>query len=500
MTRPSIIPLGLALLAVASWLAIKVVLFDHLEYVCDIFQHLAISRSVFQGHPFLWEPQAAGRLHNYPILPAFYALTGWLGAYGLFVGLAAWLTVAIAAVWRLASRAEAWRRDLYWTVLFTLGLGPVGFWLWDDPTYGWHTQLLFLPMGILFATCLIRGTRLAWIMAALIVLNREEGALVAWAIHALSVLVPPAPDDVAGQETRWFTPRTRRLMVVTSVYVVAFGVNFGWLLARQPDLGDSRLGLTVSHAPRSLLTDAATRGAMGSALIDVALLLLSSWLVTLAGLRPRLSWAVLLVGPLVASGMVGMLAYPADGGAMLYHGLSWPPRFVMVWTVVVAAFLFATAAAAPPFTRSRAGHVALCAAVGLASVVAQDSVLESRRGYDAVSRVTTVAWRRSTLVSSVLTLREDAMLRCLGAHLAADTPVKAPAFLDGRFHRQTPLADWRESQVVICDRAPGLRWPVPTACADRAAIEAATKNLVVDLLWIAYAPNLAPVVEACVPR
>jgi hypothetical protein len=499
MTRPSIIPLGLALLAVAAWLAIKVILFDHLEYACDIFQHLAISRSVFQGHPFLWEPQAAGLLHNYPLLPAFYALTGWLGAYGLFAGLAAWLTVAITAVWRLAGRAEAWRRDLYWTVVFTLVFGPIGFWLWDDPAYGWHTQMVFLPMGILFATCLIRGTKLAWVMAALIVLNREEGALVAWAIHALFVLVQPPPDAVPGLASRWLGPRTRRLLLVTSIYVVAFGVNFGWLLARQPSLGDSRLGLTVGHAPRSLLTDAATRGAIGSALGDVALLLLSSWVVALAGLRARLSWAVLLLVPLVGSGILGMVAYPPDGGAMLYHGLSWPPRFVMVWTVVVAAFLFA-AAAARPVTHSRAAHVTLCAAVGLVSVVAQGSVLESRRGYDVVSRVTTVAWRRSTLVSGVLTPREDAMLRCLGARLPADTPVKAPAFLDGRFHLQTPLADWRESQIVVCDRAPGLRWPIPTSCADRAGIETATRSLVVDLLWVAYAPSLAPVVEACAPR
>ncbi len=149
-----------------TWLAVKAVLFRHLEYVCDLFQHLVMSRSVFEGHPFLWEPQAAGLLHNYPLLPSFYALTGWLGAYGLFVGLAAWMAGALVAVWRLASRSDPWRRELYWTVVFALVLGPVGFWLWDDPTYGWHTQMVFVPLGILFATCLITGTRLAWVAAA----------------------------------------------------------------------------------------------------------------------------------------------------------------------------------------------------------------------------------------------------------------------------------------------------------------------------------------------
>jgi hypothetical protein len=108
-------PLLLALLVLTTWLAVKAVLFRHLEYVCDIFQHLLMARSLFEGHPFLWEPQAAGLLHNYPLLPSFYALTGWLGAYGLFAGLAAWMAGVVVAVWRLAGRSDAWRTEMYWT-------------------------------------------------------------------------------------------------------------------------------------------------------------------------------------------------------------------------------------------------------------------------------------------------------------------------------------------------------------------------------------------------
>ena len=499
-TLGSLVPLLLALLVLTTWLAVKAVLFRHLEYVCDLFQHLVMSRSVFEGHPFLWEPQAAGLLHNYPLLPSFYALTAWLGAYGLFVGLAAWTAGALVAVWRLANRSEPWRRELYWTIVFALVLGPVGFWLWDDPTYGWHTQMVFVPLGILFATCLITGTRLAWVAAALIVLNREEGALIAWAIHVLFVTMGPSPDGAPGPGRWWAAPQARRVLLITAVYALAFGANMAWLLARQPSIAGSRIGVTVGQATSPAWADPAARGEIASAVLDIAWLLLSGLVITLAGLRPaRVARVAVVIVPLVATGMIGMLAY-ATGGPMRYHGLAWPPRFVMVWTVFVAACLFAAAFARRPRFASRATRLAVCVAVGLASVAAQHLALKSRRDYDGAARIATVALRRSELASGALTMKEEAVLRCLGARLPRGTLVKAPAYLDGRFHRQTPLADWPEAQLVVCDVSPRQRWPIAASCADKGRIVTATGQVATGELWIAYEPGLKPVVDACVPR
>jgi hypothetical protein len=218
--------------------------------------------------------------------------------------------------------------------------------------------------------------------------------------------------------------------------------------------------------------------------------------VIVAGLRPRgVACGAFAVAPLLGTGAVGMLAYPADG-AMVAHGLAWPPRFVMTWTVFVAACLFSAAFAERPSRDSRKARRLWCAAAVLLSMVAQHAALVARRDYDGVGRLATVAFRRSTLASGALTLQEEHALLCLGARLPVSTPVKAPQFLDGRFHRQTPLADWPESQIVVCDTAARQRWLLPAAC-ERSRIATATNSVQVGELWIAFAPALKPIVEAC---
>ena len=494
----AVIPFVTALAVVGAWLAAKAVLFRHLEYVCDMFQHLIMSRSVFEGHPFLWEPQAGGLLHNYPLLPAFYLLTGWLGAYGLFVGTAVWFAAAIVAVWRLGTRAEPWRRDAYWTITYTLVLGPVAFWLWDDPLYGWHTQIVFLPLGVMFAASLIARTRLAWLAAALLVLNREEGALVAWAIHLAFELSRTTLDETRPVGTGWWrTPGTKRAFVLSLAYAVAFALNMAALLARQPHVADSRVGVTVTQAPYAMLAMPLARAHLLTSLSDAVGLLFCGVIVGFAGLqRKPMAWALALLVPLLATAAMGTMAYPVDGDAMAFHGLAWPPRFVMPWTVLVAGCYFGAAQAAPRPGRARQARLWTCVVVGLATVAAQVIMLDARRSYDVVGRLTTIARHRADLTSGVLTQVENAMLDCLGTHLPATTLVKAPPSLDGRFHRQTPLADWPESQIAICDLSPGRTWPVQVTC-ERSRATTSVASVVVGELWLGYAPSLARTVATC---
>ncbi len=167
-----------------------------------------------------------------------------------------------------------------------------------------------------------------------------------------------------------------------------------------------------------------------------------------------------MIVPLVATGMIGMLAY-ATGGPMRYHGLAWPPRFVMVWTVFVAACLFAAAFAQRPRFTSRATRLAVCVAVGLASVAAQHLVLKSRRDYDGAARIATVALRRSELASGALTMKEEAVLRCLGARLPRQHPGQGP----GVSRRPVPSADAAGRLAGGATR--GLRRVAPSAVANR---------------------------------
>src|SRR5262249_54167673 len=138
---------------------------------------------------------------------------------GLFIGYALLLLLAALSVSKLASAAPQWKRELYWSIMAALILGPISFWVWDDPIYGWHGELLFLPLSILFCTALISQSQLRWVFAALIVLTREEGAVVAWAIHILHEFTRTA------SLSRKYTPSRRdilSLVKITAGWFVVF--------------------------------------------------------------------------------------------------------------------------------------------------------------------------------------------------------------------------------------------------------------------------------------
>ena len=223
----------------AVWLVGKVRLFDHLAYASDVFQNLALSRNVFRGHGLFWEPQYRGLIHNYVFPTAFFPLTAWLGAPGLFAGHALLLFGAVAAVLAPFRDAEPWRRDAAQVCVLALLLGPVGAYLWDDPIYGWHTELVFTPLAVLFAVELARPSRRAWLWAALLILNREEGAVIAWAVHVMVVAMRPSAAPVRV--------RLLRLAWLSVAYASVFAVGVGVLMARQPTVAESRIGGAIGR-------------------------------------------------------------------------------------------------------------------------------------------------------------------------------------------------------------------------------------------------------------
>ena len=78
----------------------------------------------------------------------------------------------------------------------------MGFWIWDDPFYGWHAEVLYVPLAVLFAGALTRRRRQVLLWGAALVLLREDGAVVACAIHLLHTWLP-GPEQVvaAGPQT-----------------------------------------------------------------------------------------------------------------------------------------------------------------------------------------------------------------------------------------------------------------------------------------------------------
>src|SRR5262249_1421502 len=136
-------PMVCAALVLLHWMVSKAILFEGLEYTSDMFAFLQMLKSVFEGRPLLFENSFGNTkaLHNYYVLPLFYPFTRLWGAYGLFIGYALLLLLAALSVSKLASAAPQWKRELYWSIMAALILGPISFWVWDDPIYGWHGEL-----------------------------------------------------------------------------------------------------------------------------------------------------------------------------------------------------------------------------------------------------------------------------------------------------------------------------------------------------------------------
>lgn len=485
----ALLPLLLPLALLAYWIVAKAVLFQRLEYTADMFAFLQISRSFADGRPLLydngWGNERA--IHNYYIVPLFYPLTALLSAYGLFVGLAGLWLLALLAIRRLAVDADRWKQQLYQIIIFALVLGPVSFYLWDDEVYGWHAQLCFLPLSILFVVYLVRGSRWVWVPAALLVLTHEAGAVLAWALHVLCAATGSAR-----------TGKWRRLLMITIGWLLVFGTGMGLLAAMQHHANDSRL-------TQALLNEqlAARNGSLAGVVLqmgwEVTLLLLAGTVVHLAGIPARALWvASLCTLPLFVVAVISDLA----AGILTDYGPVWPPRMVMFWALLIAECLLAihyakpTAPALTPLRKR--GSVTLAVAI-----VAQVLALAVAARYNFVARFAAV-WPRRHLVADTLTPREDAFLRCLGGVLPHTTAVASTVGLFARFHRQYVVWPdrltnaWTPPELLVCDETDRL--PYDYGCRRllwNVSAAGSAEALLVDGLAAAYVPGVRGLVLGC---
>src|SRR5262245_3987422 len=161
-------------------------------------------------------------LHSFDILPLFSPLTIPLGAYGFVLVLA--LLNALAA-WRLATLRSL---DTPGRLATLAGLlSPTAFYAFDHPYWGFHPELCYPPLAVLFAAELVAGGAARAALAALaLMLVKEDGAVVAWGIlvaHFASRLwaLRHGPDD-ERRKTR--AAALRSLLAVTLVFAANMAI------------------------------------------------------------------------------------------------------------------------------------------------------------------------------------------------------------------------------------------------------------------------------------
>ncbi len=514
------LPQVLALVTIGYWLLVKSMLFLRLEYTTDLFTNLQLTRSFFEGRPLLWENGYGNHkaFHNLYVALLFYPFTRFLGAYGLFVAQALLYGWAVYSILARARDAAEWKLALYWANVAAMALGPVAFFIFEDPTYGFHYELLFVPLSVLFALSLADRSRSAWIYAALIVLTREEGAIVAWCIHVLHELLSAEPGTADGKAR---SALVRRLIWITLGWVLVFIAGMGLLFAMGGSHG--RLG-TALLGMRVLIGDPTTRRFWIASVVDAFLLVVAGSIVYLAGIPRR---------GLIASSLVSLvLIVPTTVATSVYlegpqdHGLGWSPRLALFWGVALAGCLFAIERArAPAFAASRRRRAAIAIAVA-GSIVAQVAVLGVRRRYDFASRFTLQVlsapislmalvlprptlerfFNRPRFVALGLSSAEDAFLRCLGRDLPHETAVTTTGGLFGRFHEQDLVWPdriknaWKPPELVVCDGSGRIPWEYGCLKLASSLPDASYRALQLGNLSVRYSTGPGTVVEACAAK
>jgi hypothetical protein len=464
----------------------KALLFHGLEYYhTDFFGFLEMSQSLFQSGELLRDNVYGhhAAIHNYYLLLAFSPLTLGLGAYGLILGL---VLLHVAAVLRVAFATTL---DLPGRVALLGGyLSPIAYAVFDDPMFGFHTELCYPPLCLLLALDLREGrSRRAILVAALLLLVKEDGAI-------LCACVLVAFFALRLWELRAASPQERRPVVAAAAWSLlatalafAAGMALLWVMGRtlpQPQetaevrVLDSLRNVGHALAGRGLLRENLSWGLVGYGAVGILTLLP-------LGRRLLRGLALLLVAspPLLAVLVV-------SAGMYRFRYMLWPHRLAALSALAGACLVLASPSVAASGRRAMARVLALLALAWTAQLVA----LDRAEGYSAWARLDAPALLKGAGTRASEVPREELrFLRCLGARLPRGLPVTAFGDLHPVFHRQSVVF---EARAAYARSAPRLR--VAPASSDGAPPgEGFCRGPSVGGLEVQAECGLVPLAESC---
>jgi hypothetical protein len=446
---------GALVLAAAATLAVlyaglcKALLFRNLEYFeTDFFGFLEMS----------WSWHYAGRLlhdnaygdhfaiHNYYLLPLLSPLTIPLGAYGLIVAL---VVFHLAAVLRIV-RAEA--LDLPGRLAVLAGLlGPIAYYVFDNPVWGFHPEIFYPPLVALLAIDLLEGkTGRAIAVVVLIVLVKEDGAVLVAAVLAAYFVHRLWSLRAGDREERRLVVRAAllSLLAVTLVFLAGMAV----LSVASQSLPPTQTGASprLSKALRILAASLAgdARSLQRTRLLEGLMAYAGTMALVLLPLGRRLPRGLVLAG-LSAPPVIVVLA--VSSAIYRFELMAWPPRLALLLGLVVACAVFTwSVPTRPASARTAAGVVLLVAASWGLQVL-----LLKHIGYSPWPRLDTMALLRADgYRASAVPPAELAFLRCVAGRLPRGLPVSAPRRLIPVFHRQSVVF---EELMVHAWHPPRLR-------------------------------------------
>lgn len=343
MTIKWIVPVVISSLLLLLFFWFKVIRFQALYYTYnDMYIFLQNSCSWVDGRPLLYENVWGydDRIHNNYAMLLWGPLIYVAGAYGAFA-----VQTGLSMVsYGLLLRQISWRLPMWaaWLAGAVLLLGPVWFWFSDHPGIGWHPELTYFPLSLLFLLALL-SHRTGWFLltGALLVLVKEDGALLAGALHLAFMSIQYLRAN--PQRTIFGILTKPRFWVVLVGWAALFVAGMLFLSyknnATEPE---PRLQQALAVMGAGLSDPVFIKKHL-ILLLQTFLLLLPSIGLLLYGLY-RVGWrqagSVLLVYgvaqlALLLSNWVQGATYYGTNPMFELVSLTWPPRFVLVYAFSV---------------------------------------------------------------------------------------------------------------------------------------------------------------------
>ncbi len=342
-----IVPIAVSSVLLLLFFWFKVACFQALYYTYnDMYIFLQSSCSWMDGRPLLYENIWGydDRIHNNYAMLLWGPLIYIGGAYGAFAVQTGLTLLSYGLLLRqIGRRLPAWA---VWVILGVLLLGPVWFWLNDHPGIGWHPELTYFPLSLLFLLALLSQQRgWLWLTGTLIVLVKEDGALLAGVLHvaylSIQYLKANPNRSVFGLLTK------ARFWLVLAGWVLLFGAGMLFLSvknnAAEPE---PRLQQALAVMVAGLHDAVFIKKHL--VLLGQTFLLLSPAIGLLLYGLYRLGWrqagSVLLVYGvaqlvLLLSNWVQGATYYGTNPMFELVSLTWPPRFVLVYAFSVVYVL-----------------------------------------------------------------------------------------------------------------------------------------------------------------
>lgn len=347
MTIKWIVPVAISSLLLLLFFWFKVARFQALYYTYnDMYIFLQNSCSWLDGRPLLYENIGGydDRIHNNYGMLLWGPLIYVAGAYGAFAVQTGLSLLSYGLLLRqIGKRLPAWTAWLLGAVLL---LGPTWFWFSDHPGIGWHPELTYFPLSLLFLLALLsRQTGWFLLTGALLVLVKEDGALLAGALHLAFLSVRYL---VANPQRTIFGILTKpRFWVALSGWAALFVAGM-LLLSYKNNVAEPEPRLQQALAVMEAgLHDPAFIWKHLRLLLQTFLLLSPSIGLLLYGLY-RVGWRQAgSVGLVYGVAQVALLLSNWVQGATYYGtnpmfelvSLTWPPRFVLVYAFSVVYVL-----------------------------------------------------------------------------------------------------------------------------------------------------------------